>query len=309
MIATVTLNPAIDKTYWTARLLKGQVNRMHTVTEFAGGKGINVTKVLRGYQFPVMAMGFLGGYTGQFIEQYVESIGAVCRFTHTQQSVRCTTNVLSEDGYVTELLEPGPVISEEELDSFRQQYVQTAAESDILILSGSAPKGVPEGIYAELIEMAKKAGKKVILDTSGGYLKAGARALPFMIKPNLKELEILIGRKVRDRQEAVEAALFLQQQGIGRIMVSMGAKGLLYVSEDKVLFAKAPKVKVVNTVGCGDSVVASFAMSFLKGEEDEMTLKKAVAVSAANVTTLEGGVIPIELAKELSDEVVVEQCG
>lgn len=309
MITTVTLNPAIDKTYWTARLLKGQVNRMHTVTEFAGGKGINVTKVLREYQFPVTVMGFLGGYTGQFIEKYVEGIGAVCCFTHIQQSVRCTTNVLSEDGYVTELLEPGPVISQEELECFREQYVQAAEQSDLLILSGSAPGGVPENIYADLIKMAKTAGKKVILDTSGGYLRAGAKALPFMIKPNMKELEILMGRKMKDRQDAVEAALFLQQQGISRIMVSMGGKGLLYAGEDKVLFAKAPKVKVVNTVGCGDSVVASFAMSLLNGEEDEMTLKKAVAVSAANATTLEGGMIPAELARELADEIVVEQCG
>ena len=308
MITTVTLNPAIDKTYRTEVLLRGQVNRMRTATELAGGKGINVTKVLREYQFPVTALGFLGGYTGQFIERYVESIGAVCRFTHTEQSTRCSINVLSEDGYVTELLEPGPVISEEELHSFRQQYRQSAAESELLILSGSVPRGVPESMYAELIEIAKKAGKRVILDTSGNSLRVGASACPFMIKPNLKELEILVGRKVKDRQEAIEAALFLRQQGIGRIMVSMGVKGLLYVSENKVLFAKSPKVRAVNTVGSGDSVVASYAMSLLKDEDDELTLRKAVAISAANVTTLESAVIPMELAEELLAEVVVEQC-
>ena len=309
MITTVTLNPAVDKTYRTEILIRGQVNRMHTTTELAGGKGINVTKVLREYHFPVTALGFLGGYTGQFIEQYAESIGTVCRFTHTQQSTRCSINVLSEDGYVTELLEPGPVISEEELASFRQQYIQTADESELLILSGSVPRGVAEGIYAELIEIAKKAGKKVILDTSGGFLRAGAKAAPFMIKPNLKELEILVGRKISGRQEAMEAALFLRKQGIGRIMVSMGAKGLLYVSEDKVFFAKSPKIKAVNTVGCGDSVVASFAMSLLENDDDEMTLRKAVAISAANATTLESAVIPMEMVQELMDEVVVEQCG
>lgn len=308
MITTVTLNPAIDKTYRTARLLKGQVNRMDSVAELAGGKGINVTKVLRQYDFPVTAIGFLGGYTGQFIEEYVESIGAVCRFTHTKQATRCSINVLSEDGYVTELLEPGPVISGEEEEAFRQQYAKMAATSELLILSGSVPKGVPENIYAQLIEMAVKEGKRVILDTSGGYLRAGVSARPFMIKPNLKELEILVGRKVTGRQDAVEAALFLQQRGISRIMVSMGAKGLLYVSENQVLFAKAPKVKAVNTVGCGDSVVASLAMSLLKEEDQELTLKKAVAISVANATTLESAVIPTELAQELFDEIVVEHC-
>lgn len=307
MITTVTLNPAVDKTYRTELFLRGQVNRMRTAADLAGGKGINVTKVLRTYGFEVRAMGFLGGYTGQFIRQYAESIGAVCDFTPIGQATRCSINVLSEDGYVTELLEPGPEISGEELSAFYTQYEKAVEDSELMILSGSVPRGVPEEIYAELIRIAQRAGKRVLLDTSGAWLKKGAESCPFMIKPNGKELELLADRRLKSRREAAEAAVALSRRGIKHIMVSLGDKGLVYVRGDKVLFAPAPKVRAVNTVGCGDSVVASFAMSLLLGEDEELTLKRAAAISAANASTAESAVVPVPFAEKLLSEIKTEQ--
>lgn len=306
MITTVTLNPAVDKTYTGTRLLPGHVNRMDSLKSIAGGKGVNVTKVLRRFDIPVRAMGFLGGYTGSFIEDFVKEIGAKCDFVHVSQDTRCSMNLLTEDGYVTEILEPGPFISEEEMQQFLSAYEKAVKDSEAVILSGSAPLGVQEGIYAALIETAKQSGKKVFLDTSGSFLKKGAAAKPYLIKPNLKELAVLTGKSIKTKEEAIRAAQNICRQGIENVVISMGDKGLLLVTEKESLFAEAAKVKAVNTVGCGDCVVASFAMSFKQGEDKETALKKAAALSAANATTLENGEIPMEKYYQLLSEIKVE---
>lgn len=307
MITTVTLNPAIDKTCVATRMIPGQVNRMESVKNIAGGKGINVTKVLLQYGYLVRAMGFLGGYTGDFIKQSVKALGAECRFTYVAGDTRCNTNILSEDGYVTEVLEPGPTISKEEMEKLLVDYDRTLMDSECIILSGSVSAGVPDTIYEDLILRAKKAGRKVLLDSSGAYLKNGVRAIPFMVKPNVKELEILMGRKLKDREAVIHAALTLAETGIEHVLVSMGEKGLLYVCGQEIFFAGAPKIKAVNTVGCGDSVVASFAISMRMGEEKEKLLRRATAISAANATTLESAVIPRETMEELYNKIEVEK--
>lgn len=307
MITTVTLNPAVDKTCTAEQLIPGQVNRMESVKNIAGGKGINVTKVLLQFGYQVCAMGFFGGYTGTFIEESIKNLGAECFFTYVAGETRCNTNILSKDGYVTEVLEPGPVISEKELVDFIQEYRAVLKKSDYIVLSGSVPVGVPETIYRDLILMAKEAGKKVLLDSSGVYLKEGISAAPFMVKPNVKELEVLTGRKLRSRDEVIHAALTLAEKGIEHVMVSMGDKGLLYVCGQEIFFAKAPKVAAVNTVGCGDSTVASFVISMLAGDERAAIVKRAVAISAANATTLESAVIPVEIMEELYQKIEVER--
>lgn len=299
MITTVTLNPAIDKTIETSRLILGQVNRMERVKNMAGGKGINVTKVLRQYGYPVRALGFLGGYTGRFIEEYVESLGAESCFTGIRGETRTSTNVLSEDGYVTEILEPGPVISGEEKERFLQTYREKIRGNDFVVLSGSAPKGIDSDIYAQLIAIARELKVSAVLDTSGELLIHGVKARPFFIKPNVKELEYMTGRKLKELQEIREEAVRLVSEGIPHVMVSMGEKGILYATKEGCLMARAPQVKVCNTVGSGDSAVAAAVMALAGTYSMEDTLKLCVAVSAANTTTLENAVIPKEYAEEL----------
>ena len=305
MITTVTLNPAVDKTYTAEELIPGQVNRMETVVKLAGGKGINVAKALRCYEQPVRAMGFLGGYSGRLIEDYAEKIKVCCAFTHISGETRSSMNILDQNGYVTEILEPGPHISKKELQSFLGEYENVLDDSELIILSGSVPGGVPEDIYGTLIEIAKKKQKRVVLDSSGIYMREGVRKLPFMIKPNWKELEALMGRKVKDREDAIGAALHLHSQGIEHVFVSMGEKGLIYVCRNEVYYARPPFVWTVNTVGCGDSVVAAFAMSIMAGDGPEDTIRKATAVSAANATTPESGIVPVNTAEKLLSEIEV----
>lgn len=307
MILTVTLNPAVDKTYTTGALMLGRVNRMRTVINIAGGKGINVAKILRQYGYPVAAAGFLGGYAGRFIENYMKETDTQCCFTQVTGETRTSINVIAEDGYVTEILEPGPVVSGAELEIFMSDYKAAVKSCELIVMSGSVAKGIPADIYKKLIGIGKDNGKRCILDTSGEALTHGIEAAPYMIKPNQKELEYIVGHKLKDIGEIAEAAEVLRQNGIGQVLVSMGKKGLLSVTEKQVLWAKIPPIKTVNTVGCGDSVVASYAMSLIKKEDDRTALKRAAAISAANAATLESGDIALELAEELLEKILIEK--
>lgn len=299
MIVTVTLNPAVDKTCVIDTLRTGDLNRIREAESVAGGKGINVAKVLRQFHLQVACLGFLGGYSGRLIEDTMTKLGAECHFTRTKGETRTNTNLLGTDGYVTELLEPGPVISDKELANFRKEFTYACDQCELMVFSGSIPQGVPVDIYAKLIEECRMLGIKTMLDTSGEPLKAAVAAKPTIIKPNKKELEYLVGRKLPDRESIVKEAKGLVAEGIEKVVISLGEEGLLYVDADEVIFKPAKKVKVVNTVGCGDSVVASFCMSEVALEDAELAMQKAVALSAANATTKGSAEIPLNTYLEL----------
>lgn len=304
---TVSLNPAVDKTYTTQGLTVGNVNRMRTVMSIAGGKGVNVTKILRQYGYEVVAVGFLGGYSGRFIEEELERRGAECRFVHVEGETRSNINILADDGYVTEILEPGPMVSEQDKDAFLEQYDILLRECGLVILSGSVALGLDHDIYEKLIARAAKESVPVYLDSSGEGLRFGLRAKPQLIKPNWKELEYIIGHRLKNREEIIESAQFLRSIGIDKVIVSMGSKGLISVTEQGVLHAKPPKIDAVTTVGCGDSVVASYAMSCVMGDPEEQAIVRACAVSAANATTVESAEIPLETAEDLMNKIIVEK--
>ncbi len=308
MILTVTLNPAVDKTYTAGELITGHVNRMRSAMSLAGGKGVNVTKVLRQYEVPVCATGFLGGYAGDFIEDYLKGRQVDCRFIRVDGETKSNMNILADNGYVTEILEPGPEIGEEKLQQFLSQYEALLSDCEIVVLSGSAARGLPDDIYVTLIEKARMKGIKTMLDTSGESLRNALFAKPYLIKPNLKELEYIAGHRLVNREAVVEAALEVHKSGIAHVIVSMGKKGLLSVSSGGyVYFAKAGTVRAVNTVGCGDCVVASFAMSVLKGDSKEEALRRAAAISAANASTLKSADVPLDVAQELYEGITVEK--
>lgn len=309
MIATVTLNPAVDKTIHASRIVLGSVNRVDDVINIAGGKGINVAKVLRQYDMDVKCLGFLGGYCGELIRDSVEMMGAKDAFTTVKNETRTSINIISEDGYITEFLEPGPQIAEDELKSFIENFEKEIEDCDIVVISGSSPVGVDASTYAKLITIAKDMGKKVLLDASGDNLREGVKACPFMIKPNMRELENLMGRRIQGIQDVLSAASSIIENGIPNVVVSMGSKGILYArkSEDKIdaYYVQAPTIRVVNSVGSGDSAVAAFAFSIANGMSPEDTIKKCVAISVANALSLENGVISKEKADEIESNLKV----
>jgi tagatose 6-phosphate kinase len=282
MITTVTLNPAIDKVCTTQGLRLGNINRMESVTNIAGGKGVNVAKILRQYGYEVAVLGFIAGYSGAFVADCLQSIGVATAFTKVGGETRVSTNIIGADGYTTEILEPGPEVAEAELAAFMAVFAEWLPKSELVVLSGSVPGGIGANIYAELTKLVKESGKKAVLDTSDELLTNAVKAKPYMIKPNLAELEYLLGRRLRGLEAATEAIRGLVDSGIGHVLLSLGEKGVLYASEGagEVLYAKPPKLKAINTIGCGDSVVASFCISQLEGHDREETLRRAVAISA-----------------------------
>ncbi len=321
MIATITLNPAIDKTMNIGKLNLGEVNRMDSVRNIAGGKGINVTKVLRQYNYDVKALGLLGNNSGQIISDCLMNIGALDALTRVPGDVRTSTNIVSDDGMVTELLEPGPDITETDRLRFFAEYEKNIKDCEYVIISGSAPKGILPDVYEDLTLIAKTYGVKVILDASGENLKSGIKAKPYMIKPNLKELTQLTGIEFDGFESIAKTVTDLIKSGIPNVLVSMGADGIIYgkyeaqsadVDEDKlqgkikIVKVSAPKLEVVNSVGSGDSAVAAFAMADSEGLRMEDIAKKCVAISAANVLTLENGVIDMEAAAEIEKNLKIQ---
>lgn len=208
-------------------------------------------------------------------------------------------NILADTGYVTEILEPGPEITKEELSSFLTEFSGRLEEAELVVLSGSVPRGIPEDIYRTLAKICHAAGKKVFLDTSGAYLREGAKGVPFLIKPNRRELEYLAGRPLRTREAVAEEARRLVETGISRVVVSLGDKGLVYADRRVSLCQPAMEVDAVNTVACGDTAVASLCMSELEGDSPERMLRRAAALSAANATTRESAAVPLELYRSL----------
>lgn len=299
MILTVSLNPAVDRTCRLKEIKTGEVNRLDSAASVAGGKAVNVTKVLRQFHIPVAAVGFLGGSGGTLIGEAMEELGVECHFTKIAGDTRVSTNVLEENGRVTEILEPGPVISDKELGGFLKQFTGCLENCELTVLSGSLPGGVPEDLYAKLVELCHMAGCRVLLDASGEALRRGIQVGPDIVKPNRKELEYLAGRVLKNREEIIDAARKLLAFGVGKVVVTLGGEGILWVDGESVYFQAAKQVKAVNTVGCGDTVVASLCMSELAGDDAETALAKAAALAAANATTRENGNIPMETYLEL----------
>lgn len=308
MIVTVTLNVAVDKSYVIDTPLRvGEVMRVKTCSNTAGGKGLNVSKVIRLCGEEILATGFCGGFNGAYVEKMLEEKGVKSRFVHVKGETRSCINILAGDHTSTEFLEPGAPVEEEEVDAFLLQFQNLLKGCDVVTMSGSAPQGVPADIYGRMIRMGREAGVKMILDTSGAYLTEGCKALPYLIKPNQDEIAQLLGRKTDREKEMIEAAVELHRRGIPYVILSLGSKGALAVCEDGIFRAVPPTVTAVNTVGCGDSMVGAMAVAIRRNMAPQEMMRYACAVSAANAMNLETGYFRQEDLEAVYPRIVVEQ--
>ena len=198
------------------------------------------------------------------------------------------------------------MIYDNEVEKFISEFDKIIDLSDVITISGSIPKGVPIDIYSTLIKMIKEKGKKVILDTSNQPLKEGIKALPTMIKPNSEEIEMLLGLSISNKIELLESAVNLHKKGIELVVVSLGKDGALLVCDEGIYHGKPPKLEVVNTVGCGDSMVAAFAVGLSRGYSYKECLKYAISISAANAMSLSTGSFEKEMAEEIYDNVEIK---
>lgn len=284
MIYTVTLNPALDKTVEIPSLTIDSVNRITTLRTDPGGKGINVSKVIDKLGRKSIATGILGGDTGHNILSSLEKMELESDFLFVEGETRTNLKIIDPVSKTnTDINEPGVTVSEEILNQLKDKLLKKLNADDIVILSGSLPKGAPQNTYNVWVKDYKEAGAKVFLDADGPLLAEGIKAGPYLIKPNNHELSGLMGQELTTPQELTEAARGLMKYGIEKVIVSMGGDGALYVTKDYVYYAEGLKVPVGSTVGAGDSVVAALAVAEEAGMTPEETVALSTATGAANV--------------------------
>lgn len=308
MITTVTLNAAIDKTYYLPRFELSKVSRVQKMYALPGGKGINVARVLNQLGENTLVTGYVAGKNGEFIENELDKQGISHDFVKVDGESRLCLNIIDEsNNSSTELLEQGPVIDVQKVEEMRQRIRQLSQRSKIVVFSGSIPLGVPTNMYKDLIAIAKSEGAKVFLDTSGDALLAGIQAKPFLIKPNEDEVQKILGRKLEKKEDLYESMIEWMNQGISSVVVSLGVEGSIAGFQGELYRVKTPTIQAVNTVGCGDSFVAGMAAAMVKGENILDSLRLATAAGAANALTQEAGNLRLEDLQRLLQQVEIFQ--
>ncbi|MCD5390266.1 1-phosphofructokinase [candidate division NPL-UPA2 bacterium] len=283
MIATVTLNPTLDRILTVERLSVGSTLPVSDTRQVAGGKGINVARVIKVLGGEVIATGFLGGPTGELMEKKLREEGLRVGFVKIKGNTRSNLTILDPASKTqTHLLEPGPKVDKRELGEFRKKFKRIMARSRFLALSGSLPPGVRQNFYAQLIRLAKQEGVRTVLDSRGEALREGLKASPFMVKPNRRELEEIAGEKLRRRKDMIKVVRSILDKGIKIVALSLGRQGAIVASHESIWSVSPLKIKVVNSVGSGDALVAGLIYSLTKGAGMEETIRLGMACATAN---------------------------
>jgi 1-phosphofructokinase len=286
MIVTVTMNPAVDKTVVVDTFQHHGLNRVQRAELDAGGKGINVSKTIRELGGQSVAIGFLGGHNGQFIEHALEECGITTDFVWVSGETRTNTKIVEKDGTLTELNEPGFLVSTENIAALKKKLIDYANEETMFVFAGSIPRGVSKDIYKELICAVKGKGAYVLLDADGEVLRNALEAKPNVVKPNKAELVTLLGMDENAGcNELIAGAKSIQQKGVEHIVVSMGKDGAIFLIGNESIVCESLPVKVSSCVGAGDAMVAAFAYAWEKGLGQEETIRLCMATSAGAVTT------------------------
>lgn len=308
MILTITLNPSVDISYKLDKLSINTINRVDDPPKTAGGKGLNVARVLHQLDVDVAAAGFLGGSLGQFIRSEVSTLGIQDFFVDITGSTRNCIAVIHE-GKQTEILESGPRITEKEAVIFVDAFTKQIEEVDIITISGSLPKGLPNDYYAKLISIAAQQDVPVLLDTGGSLmvttLANGPK--PFLIKPNEEELADVIGKEIKQESEIKEALSLQMLENIPWIVVTLGNKGAIVKHNGTIYKANIPTINAVNPVGSGDSVVAGFAAGFSKELDDESIIKYGLTMGILNALEEKTGYINSNNINSIMSQIEVQE--
>lgn len=307
MITTICMNPSFDKTVEIDTLQVGQVNRIGNARIDLGGKGINVAVVAERLGLDVQCLGIMGKDGSEELTALIEKENLKHFFQVVPGHVRTNTKIVSKTGQgVTELNEPGPMVDQEMLESFFRMAQEKTAESDMVVLTGSLPPGCPEGTYRDLLKILE--GKKCILDTEGKELELAAKgACPYLIKPNLKEMEATLGMELRTMRTIRDAALIFIRLGVKHAVVSMGEMGAMYVSAEKTLFAPALRVETRSTVGAGDAMIGGMLLGYEKEKNMAKAFRYGIAAGAASVMTEGTQLIVREDFDRLLDMVKIQE--
>ena len=304
MIYTVTLNPSIDYVIKVDKLTTGNINRVNEEHVYPGGKGINVTRILKSLDNDNIALGFVSGFTGDYIINSLQELNLKSDFIKVKQGfTRINVKVKSEEE--TEINGQGPKISEEELNQF-YKVIDKLVDGDILILSGSIPSCLDERLYESIMKKVEDRDIKVIVDATKNLLLNVLKYNPFLIKPNNHELAEMFNVELNSTEDVVFYARKLKEMGAQNVLISMGKDGALLVTENDEVFASSvAKGEVVNSVGAGDSMVAGFIAGYLKSNSYEEALRLGAASGGA--TAFSSDLATREFIDKLVDEIKIEK--
>ncbi|MDY5795307.1 MAG: 1-phosphofructokinase [Fusobacterium gastrosuis] len=302
MIYSVTLNPSIDFIVRVKDFKEGETNRAYADEFYAGGKGIMVSKLLKNVGTDCINLGFLGGFTGKFIELNLDKLNIKHDFIQVEDNTRI--NVKLKSSKETEINCKGPTVSKEAIDNFLDK-ISNIKKEDFVILSGSVPVGLGTDFYTTIMEILNKNKINFTLDSSGEAFKKSLEYKPFLVKPNKDEISEFAKKKLESKDEIINFVRKNLLEKAHHVIVSMGGEGALYIAKDYVLFASALKGNLVNSVGAGDSVVAGFVDSMLKGSSVEEAFRFAVACGTATAFSEDIG--ELKFIEELKNKLIIER--
>lgn len=282
MIYTITLNPSIDYVMFTENFDLGGLNRSTATHKFAGGKGINVSRVLQALNETSTALGYVGGFPGSFIKNELENAQIRTDFIQVQEDTRI--NVKLKGNTETEINAPGPEISADNLDALLNQ-IKALTTDDYVIIAGSVPKSMPADIYATIAQICSDKGIPFVVDAEKSLLIQTLPYHPEFVKPNKVELEEMFNVTIHNDQDTIAAARKLMMQGAKNVLVSLGGDGAILVTDTDCYKAIVPNGKVVNTVGSGDSTVAGMVAGLAQHKSIEESFKQAVSCGTATAFT------------------------
>ena len=304
MIYTITFNPAVDLVIQVPKCQLGILNRSIGEEYVAGGKGINMSVVLKRLGIDNIATGFLGGFSGKYIEEFLENEGITPQFVSVEGTTRINVKVKGE--IETEINAAGPTVDTEKFQQLVRYLEEYLQEEDIVFLAGNAAPGLDETSYVEIAKLCDARGVKLVLDTTKASLLACLPYKPFIIKPNQHELEELFGVNIQTQDEIIHYAFQLQEKGARNVLISCGAEGAFLVSETGQVFtSNTPKGTLVNSVGAGDSMLAGFMAKYMETNDYGKSLQQGAASGSA--TAFSVGIATRELIEALIPQIEITE--
>ncbi|KAB7673146.1 1-phosphofructokinase [Bacillus sp. B1-b2] len=301
MIYTLTLNPSVDYIIELQEVDLGALNRIETTSKFAGGKGINVSRVLKRMGVTSKALGFIGGFTGNYINNQLLEESIETDFVAVEEDTRI--NVKMKTDTETELNASGPFISEEKFQELKNKISALTSE-DLLVLAGSVPSTLPKTTYEELVKICQSNNVSFVVDAEGELLKAVLPYQPFLIKPNHHELGELFGVTINTPDEAVPYGKKLLEMGAQNVIVSLAGNGAMFINQHDVFISTVPKGQVQSSVGAGDSMVAGFLAKYQETQDMKEAFRYSIASGSATAFSI--GLCTKEKVEALLPQVVIQ---
>jgi len=307
LILTLTVNPAIDRNVTVDRLVFDDRAYILDTNETPGGRGLNASQVLHSFGAKTEAVLTAGGETGSRMRQMLSTSGFPVHLVPATSPTRLNMNITDRQGLTVKLNEKGSPLLAEELQELEKAVHQRLPEARWMMLCGSLPPGVPDDLYARLIETARALGVKTLLDTDGEPLLLGLEAHPTVVAPNQQEAERLLGKVLLTRAQMIDAAERIRMMGAERVLLSLGSRGVMGSEDGRLVEAIPPRVDVVCPIGAGDALGASFVWSMRRGTDFSDALRWGVAAGTASAMLPGVSFANVEQTRDIYEQVQVRE--